>query len=443
MPRLPKRLWHITVLATAVGIITVTAAIVPDDASARRAKQMRADPAGHLVTINLPLPYDRLKVTHNERTADARPSDREALQEYRVKRGDNLANIFRQQGYSAKDLHAIMQLGKKTTALNRIRPGDTLRFWSGNKGELRALQYLPGPTRTLDVVRTENGFKATNIAHELESRVAYATGTIKNSLFLDGGKAGLSDRLIMAMVDIFGWDIDFALDLRSGDRFSVIFEEHYQGDEKITDGAIIAAEFVNKGKTYRAIRFADANGYQDYYSPEGKSMRKSFLRTPVKFSRISSRYNLRRKHPVLNRIRAHKGVDYAARTGTPVRTTGDGVIRFKGRKGGYGKTVIINHANGYSTLYAHMSGYRKGARKGKRVKQGDTIGYVGKTGLATGPHLHYEFRVRGRQRNPLTVKLPKAKSIARKYRKAYLAHAAPLNNQLDLIARYSVAFNTE
>jgi len=238
-----------------------------------------------------------------------------------------------------------------------------------------------------------------------------AHSIIQDSLFLSGQRAGLSDSIIMQLANIFGWDIDFALDIRSGDRFSVIYEEKYLDGVKVKDGEIIVAEFVNSGKSFRAIRYTDSQNKTDYYSDSGRSMRKPFLRTPVDFARISSRFNLTRKHPILNTIRAHKGVDYAAATGTPIMAAGDGKVIFRGSKGGYGSTIIIQHGSQYSTLYAHMHKYANRTQKGARVKQGQIIGYIGKSGLATGPHLHYEFLVNGVHRNPLTVKLPDAQPL--------------------------------
>ena len=249
----------------------------------------------------------------------------------------------------------------------------------------------------------------------------------------------MSDSKIMELAGLFGWDIDFSLELRSGDSFTVVFEENYLDEMKFRDGPILAAEFVNQGKTYRAVRYEDPSGHVDYYSPDGNSMRKAFLRSPIKFARISSRFSKGRKPPILGKTRAHKGVDYAAPTGTPIRAAGDGTISFRGKKGGYGKTVIVDHGNGKSTLYAHMSRYARNKKKGKRVEQGDVIGYVGSTGMATGPHLHYEFRIDGVHRNPLTVKLPIAKPIEKKYRDDFRLKTAPLMAQLDNLSRTLVA----
>ena len=214
----------------------------------------------------------------------------------------------------------------------------------------------------------------------------------------------------MELVRIFGWDVDFAQDIRSGDSFHVIYNDYRLNDEKLADGDILAAEFTTQGNTYRALRFEDENGNASYYTPEGESMLGTFLRTPVEFSRISSRFG-NRKHPILKTWRAHKGVDYAASRGTPIIATADGKVIHAGNKGGYGRTAILRHAGRFTTLYGHMNGFAKGIHKGATVKQGDIIGYVGSTGLATGPHLHYEFRVDGVHKNPLTYKTPKASAI--------------------------------
>jgi murein DD-endopeptidase MepM/ murein hydrolase activator NlpD len=237
----------------------------------------------------------------------------------------------------------------------------------------------------------------------------------------------------MQLVAIYGWDIDFALDIRSGDCFSMIYEEHFKNGVKVSEGPITAAEFVNRGIPYRAIRFTHEDGHSDYYSDTGRSMRKAFLRTPVKFTRISSRFRLQRKHPILNTFRAHRGVDYAAPNRTPVKATGDGTVTYLGRKGGLGKAIILKHGGRYDTVYAHLSSYKKGLTTGQRVKQGQIIGYVGMTGLATGPHLHYEFRVKGVHRNPLTVQVPKANGIPAESMKYFMTQIEPLLAELDSI----------
>ncbi|HHH36928.1 MAG TPA: peptidase M23 [Gammaproteobacteria bacterium] len=358
-----------------------------------------------------------------------------------VKQGDNLSLIFKRLGLSAAQLQQIVDLGEPTRALRRLYPGDTLRFNIDPQGRLLALIHEVSPTTTLRILRQDAGFQARLIERHPERRIRYASATIDNALFLAAQKAGLSDNITMELAGIFGWDIDFSLDIRKGDSFTVVYEELYLNGEKLRDGNILAAEFINRGRIHRAVRFTDDRGRSDYYSPDGRSMRKAFLRSPVAFTRISSRFSLGRRHPILHHIRAHKGVDYAAPRGTPIKATGDGKVVFKGTKGGYGKTIVIQHGSRYSTLYAHMSGFARGIRTGRRVRQGQVIGYVGSTGLATGPHLHYEFRVNGIHRNPLTVKLPDASPLPRRYLREFRRQAQPLLAQLDLVRRSTLALN--
>ena len=328
----------------------------------------------------------------------------------KIEEGDSLSLLFRRLGLSPQDLRNIITLSKQTATLKNLVPGQTISFLV-DSGQLQALEFDLDLTKTLRVTRGQNGFASEITSTELERRIKQMEGVINDSLFLAGQEAGLSDNLIMQLVAIYGWDIDFALDIRRGDSFKVVYEEKYKEREKVADGPILAAEFTNQDKKIRAVRHQRGDGQAGYYTEDGISMRKAFLRTPLKFSRISSHFNLRRKHPILNKIRAHRGVDYAAPTGTPVKATGAGVVHHVGNKGGYGKTVIIRHGGKYSTLYAHLSRYKKGLRRGRSVNQGEIIGYVGKSGLATGPHLHYEFLVHGAHRNPLTVALPTAESI--------------------------------
>lgn len=243
----------------------------------------------------------------------------------------------------------------------------------------------------------------------------------------------------MQLASIFGWDIDFALDIRKGDHFSLLYEQQYLDGEKLRDGRILAAEFTNQDRTYQAVLFTDPKGRGLYYAPDGSSMRKAFLRSPVDFRRISSKFQRERYHPVLGKKRPHRGVDYAAKIGTPIKAAGDGKVIFRGTKGGYGRTVIVQHGGNITTLYAHMSGYRRGVTTGTRVQQGQIIGYVGKSGLATGPHLHYEFRLNGAHRNPLTVKLPDAKPIAAEYRELFQIQSKQLLAQLKLFNTIQVA----
>jgi len=244
----------------------------------------------------------------------------------------------------------------------------------------------------------------------------------------------------MNLAGIFAWDVDFVLDIRAGDSFSVIYEELWRDSEKLGEGDILAAEFINQGQAFRAVRYQDPSGRVDYFTPEGTSVRKAFIRAPVAFSRVSSSFNPNRRHPVLHTIRAHRGVDYAAPRGTPVKAAGDGKIIHRGRKGGYGNAVILQHGSNITTLYAHLNGFSKSARNGSRVKQGDVIGYVGSTGLASGPHLHYEYRRNGVHMNPRTVKLPDADPINPQYLADFQKAAQPLLDGLDN-GRRRVALN--
>ena len=356
-----------------------------------------------------------------------------------VKPGDSLAKIFSRHKLSANLLHRIVHSSKEAKKLARIKPGETLRFRLDDEGNLLELVHRQSPIRSAQILADGDGFTLNKIERGLEKRVAHSSGTITDSLYQSAQREGLSDALIMELANIFGWDVDFALEIRAGDRFSLIYEEKYLDGEKYSNGTILAAEFVNRGKVYRAIRYEDETGHGSYFSPDGNSMHKVFLRAPVDFRRISSRFTRARWHPVLGKKRSHRGVDYAAATGTPIKAAGDGRVIYRGWKGGYGKTVIIQHGQKITTLYGHMSKYRGSVKKGTRVSQGQVIGYVGKTGLATGPHLHYEFRVNGVHRNPLTVKLPPSSPIDKKYRKDFENKSAPLLAKLDQMSRTMVA----
>jgi murein DD-endopeptidase MepM/ murein hydrolase activator NlpD len=359
-----------------------------------------------------------------------------------VKSGDSLAAIFSRVGISAAELHKLLAQGGATHNLKKIYPGQTLRLVTNDDQQLMRLIYKIDELSTLEVSRSDDEFDISTTHRTPERRVTNASGSIENSLFVSAQAAGLSDSMTMELAGIFGWDIDFVLDIRKGDQFTVLYEELYLDGERIGNGNILAAEFINQGTRYQAVRYTDAGGKTDYYSLDGKSMRKAFLRTPVEFSRISSGFSLGRKHPILNRIRAHKGVDYAAATGTPIKATSNGKIIHRGKKGGYGNTIIIQHGTKYSTLYAHLSRYRSGLRTGSRVKQGQIIGYIGSSGLATGPHLHYEFRVDGVHRDPLRVKLPGAEPLDNKYLADFNRKAESLLAQLDLVRNVQVAVNS-
>lgn len=361
-----------------------------------------------------------------------------------IQRGDTLSLAFQRHDLSYGDSLAIANLDEFGRHFTRgLKAGDTLRVQADPKGVVHAVDYPLDKIRTLEVRRVDNGFDARIDTADVERREAYAVGSIDTSFYVDALEAGLSDQLIMKLAHIFGWDIDFVLDIRQGDRFTVIYEELFRDGEKIGTGAILAAEFNNRGRQLKALRFTAADGESDYYAPDGKAMRKAFIRTPLDQFRISSHFSTGRKHPILHKIRAHHGTDYAAPTGTPVRATGNGRVAFRGTKGGYGNTIIVKHSNQYTTRYAHLSRFASGVGIGSRVRQGQTIGYVGMSGLATGPHLHYEFRVYGTPKDPMRVTLPTAEPLPEKHMAAFKKHAEPLVAQLDSLGQVQIADNRD
>ena len=346
----------------------------------------------------------------------------ETWQQTELKSGDNLSRVFTRHSLSAADALAIASSAPKRV-LN-LQPGQIIKWQSSESNNVTRMRIETSPLIAHVFERTIEG----DYDYQLDEKVAdrrpkFAHATIKSSLFLDGAKQDIPQSTLIELAGLFGWDIDFALDIRPDDEFSLIYEELFLDGERIGFGNILIAQFINRGREITAIRYEDGKGDAQYYDPSGHSMRKEFLRNPIDFARISSRFNLKRKHPVLNKFRAHKGTDYAARTGTPIKSTGDGKVIFAGRKGGFGNCVIVQHGSRYQTLYAHLSKFNRSARKGRRVKQGQVIGYVGSTGLATGPHLHFEFRVDGVHRDSLRIKLPKSRSIAKDQKSAYQAVA--------------------
>ncbi len=349
-----------------------------------------------------------------------------------VKDGDSLSLIFERLGLSAAQLHRVMNLEHWKHAFHRLLPGEEIDvIIESDTAQLQALRYQPNHTSILLVTHTPEGFRSKLIEKEIETRLAFADVTINHSLFLDGQAAGLSDSLIMQTADIFAWDIDFVLDIRVGDRYRLLYEEHYINGEYVGSGDVLVTEFDTRNQHYQAVRHIDTNGRKRYYTPEGASLRKAFIRTPVDFTRISSQFNPNRKHPILHdTVRPHRGVDYAAPTGTPIRAAGDGKVIKKAYTDGYGHHIILEHGRKYTTLYAHMSRFADGLKKGSTVRQSQTIGYVGASGLATGPHLHYEFRVDGVHHDPLTVALPTAEPIPADQKTTFVATADTLLQQL-------------
>jgi murein DD-endopeptidase MepM/ murein hydrolase activator NlpD len=352
--------------------------------------------------------------------------------EYTVQRNDTLDRIFRSVGIDMAALAELRTRPEVRRALDIVRPGDIITF-THIDGALQSLNRQISNTLTLQVARSDEGFAVNYIENPLETETVGRRAQITSSLFAAGAEAGMSPETIMTLANqMFGWDIDFALDIREGDEFSVFYEQKYQDGEYVNDGRVLAAEFVNQGKLHRAVWFQSQDGeVEGYFTPDGKGMRKAFLRAPLDFTRISSVFNPRRKHPISGVVRAHKGVDYAAPTGTPIWAAGEGRIEFAGRKGGYGNVVVLDHGTGISTVYGHMSRFGKSARVGRRVKQGDIIGYVGRTGAATGPHLHYEYRVRGVHKNPASIPAPRTE-IPSKYLVEFRDQSAATLVKLDL-----------
>ena len=349
-----------------------------------------------------------------------------------VEKGATLSKIFANLNLPARELDQIVRLGDEVNKLTRLRPGESLTFNLTDNHELQRLSYALGHDRTLHVVRGEDGaFKSEIEEHPLEYRLTLGSGEIHSSFYQAAVDGGLSPDLVMRLADIFGWKINFISDIQEGDRFSILYESVYKDGEPVTTGDILAASFTNNGQLFQAVRYTDKEGHTSYYTPEGKSLKRGFLRYPVEFSRISSRFSNARMHPVLHTVRAHKGVDLAAPTGTPIRAAADGKISFQGWKGGYGKVVMIQHDGTYSTVYGHMSRFSSSLKQGARVKQGDIIGYVGSTGHATGPHLHYEFRVNGVHKDPLTVALPEADPIPSSEKARFLAESAQILAQMN------------
>ena len=355
--------------------------------------------------------------------------------EVTVQRNDTLDRIFRSVGLDIATLSELRRLPDARKAIDLLRPGDTITLTHVD-GALQSLNRRISDTLTLSVSRADAGFAVNYIENPLEIEVAATRARIDSSLFAAGRDAGMSAETVMVLAnEIFGWDIDFALDIRRGDEISVIYQRKFQDGRYVSDGRVLAAEFVNQGRTHRAVWFESADGaVRGYFTPEGRGMRKAFLRAPLDFTRISSGFNPRRLHPISGRVRAHQGVDYAAPTGTPIWAAGDGRVHFAGRKGGYGNTVIVDHGRGVTTLYAHMSRFGKAGRTGRQVKQGEVIGYVGSTGASTGPHLHYEYRVNGQHKNPSTVPLPNSE-VPTRYAAEFRSAAGASLAQLQLADR--------
>ncbi|WP_417538992.1 peptidoglycan DD-metalloendopeptidase family protein [Marinobacter sp.] len=416
---------HITIAAAAT--VVVSAAILMSPSADVEAKRMSytldleqgkasaiisQKPQQKNSTPAEPVVADQAAAISPETSVPAAPelAPRLSWQTFDIKSGDTLSSLFKKAGFNDGTMLSVIHGEGEADKLQRLYAGETIRFAIGSEGELAAVELQRSRLETLKINIQEGIYTGQTEVREPEPKPAYASGTIDGSLYLAAREAGLNDRLTMELSGIFGWDIDFVYDVRKGDQFEVVYEELYLDGEKFSTGRILSARFVNRGEENIALLYTDSNGDSDYYTPDGKSMRKAFLRTPID-ARISSSFNLQRRHPVLDVVRPHEGTDYAAPPGSPIKAAGNGRVQFSGWKGGYGRTIVLKHGDNITTLYAHMSRIAEGMKNGARVKQGQTIGYVGSSGMVTGPHLHYEFRVNGSPRNSRTVKLPDAQPI--------------------------------
>ncbi|WP_298636358.1 peptidoglycan DD-metalloendopeptidase family protein [uncultured Umboniibacter sp.] len=425
----PKRFWIIFSCLVVVGLLFNWPSSPPneDDAESMRTIVIQPGSAngespagrdndeGDSLSENLAGAAQHHGDTHDGTASSPKTEPEPDLwQRFAVEEGDNLSKLFYRANLSDRDVYLFTNQGGEIDQFTDLNVGQELWFdiQDGQVIQLKLvydqLNYLMATVSPSDI----ESYDVELVTLQPDIRYETASATINDSLFLAATRVGISDRLTMELANIFGWDIDFALDIRENDQFKVVYEKLYLNDEFIGDGDIVAASFDNRSRHLQAVRYTDTDGDTAYHAPDGRSMRKAFLRTPVDFRRISSHFNLSRRHPILHTIRAHKGVDYAANSGTPIRAAGDGRVTFAGVKGGWGNVIIIQHGETYKTLYAHQRRFARGIREGSRVRQGQVIGYVGMSGLASGPHLHYEFYVNGVVRNPVTVDLPEAEPIS-------------------------------
>jgi murein DD-endopeptidase MepM/ murein hydrolase activator NlpD len=398
--------------------------------------------ANKVVSLNLPVRHDFQipplegvpGITGDQAVPDALFQG-EQWDKVTVRSGQSLDGIFRQQGFSAKTLHRIMALSKETKQLKKIRPGDLFEFQRHEDKSLKRMRYAVDEAHYLIIDYDGQKAVASTEARDMITEPRETSGTINSSLFLAGKQAGLSDKMVMKLANLFGWDIDFVLDIREGDRFYLVYEKVYRDGSFLRDGEIIGATFVNQDEKFQAIRF-DIDGHVQHFAPDGRNMRKAFLRAPLNFSYISSNFNPKRYHPILKRVKAHNGIDYKAPRGTPVFTAGDGKVIRSAYNKYNGHHVFVQHANSIVTKYLHFT--KRTVKKGQRVKQGQVIGYVGATGLAQGPHLHYEFLLNGVHRNPRTVSLPKADPLGKTQMAEFQQKAGPVLSQLSRLESASM-----
>ena len=413
---------------------------------AEQQTQPSPDESGSLANSESPFPSTTASEDPAEAELTAAPEEDQITADplhhlIQVENGDTLSTVFAKVGLGATSLHEALNSSKEAKQLTRLKVGQVLEFNLNADGQLESLHSKLSDLESITLAKADKGFTFKREVIKPETLTSYTHGVIKSSLFLSAKRAGLSHGLTMDLANVFGYDIDFAMDIREGDEFELIYEKKVVNGKQVGTGNILSARFTNRGKTYTAVRYTNKQGNSSYYSANGESMRKAFIRTPVDFARISSRFSNGRRHPILNKIRAHKGVDYAAPRGTPIKAAGDGRISLAGRHGGYGNAVIIQHGQRYRTLYAHMQGFAKGIRTGGNVKQGQIIGYIGTTGLSTGPHLHYEFQVNGVHVDPLSQKLPMADPIASSEKARFMQLSKPLMAQMDQERSTMLALN--
>jgi murein DD-endopeptidase MepM/ murein hydrolase activator NlpD len=420
--RLAPKAPRVLPIALAGAIAVLLGSIVP---ALEGAMEREAQPERVTQAIALPPP-----------PAAAASAPRNDWQTVRIASGQTLGSVFADLGLPASTMHRVLEVPEASQMATRLRVGSELAFEIGADGQLKGLRFDQDESKRVELAVSEAGIEREVIERPMERRVVIAGGTIRSSLFADGAKAGLSPAVMNDMVKALQYDIDFAQDLREGDAFQIVYEELWREGERVRDGGVVAVNFINQGTPYTAVRF-ERNGRAEFFDLDGRPLRKSFMRTPIEFARLSSGFGARR-HPILGRMRMHKGVDYAAPTGTPIFAAGDARVKFAGWQNGYGRTIILDHGNGITTLYAHMS--RLGSyRVGQRVQQGRTIGYVGSSGLSSGPHLHYEFRVNGVHRNPLTVTMPKPEPLTGAALAEYRRATAPALAQLKRIEGFQLA----
>ncbi|WP_244151347.1 peptidoglycan DD-metalloendopeptidase family protein [Rheinheimera sp. F8] len=425
---------HRVLIATLATILSVTLLLPSEKAEASKDNEKNSLEVGKRYSLAVPVVTESLPQT----TESTIPTEDNSLEwiSVEVKKGDILGSVFKRAKIDAQTMQAVLDAGKEAKNLTRLFPGAQLEFGLNAQGQLQELRYNLSNLKTLRVTRSDDGqFVAKQLQKEIEVRTEVVAGIISGSFWGSAMNAGLSEAQIIDLANVFGYDIDFALDIRSGDSFSVMFERQYAEGQFIGNGAIVAAQFQNQGQLYQAVRHTDGN----FYKPDGGSMRQAFLRAPVNFRYVSSNFNPRRLHPVLGKIKAHNGVDYVAPMGTPIMAAGDGKVIESSMKGANGNYVVIQHSNGIVTKYLHLS--KRDVKRGEKVKQGDIVGRLGATGRVTGAHLHYEFMVGGVHRNPRTVKLPQAEPLQGVARVEFTKNAKQQIAQLKAHERVVLAAN--